>query len=90
MKKQTKASQIKAKKREYTYTTLDKLELATENVNFYAVVLEATFPHTSGNKKAYVCSLKVADHTSKFDSQGVVQYTSVVIFAKRFDDLPVC
>lgn len=64
--------------------------MATENVNFYAVVLEATFPHTSGNHKNFVCSLKVADLTSKFDAQGVVAYTSVVIFAKRFDDLPIC
>lgn len=88
MKKQSKIEQIKAKKREYTYTTLDKLEMATENVNFYGVVLEATFPHST--KQNYVCSLKVADLTSKFDANGIVQYVSLVIFAKKFDDLPVC
>ena len=57
-------------------------------MNFYAVVLEATFPHKG--KHNFAVSLKVADQTSKMDDKGVVQYISLMCFAKKFDDLPVC
>ena len=59
-----------------------------ENVNFYAVVLDATFPHQSYKSKKYLTTLKVADATSRMDKQGVVDFISIVFFADKFDDLP--
>lgn len=89
MRAQKKAEKILAKKRDYTYLDLEKLELGNEGVCFYAVVLEATYPHKTKKSENFVVSLKVADQTSKVDSHGVVDYVSVVFFAKKFDDLPV-
>ena len=80
---------ILAKKRDYKYTSLESLEVGTEMVNFYAVILEATFPHKSKNSDKFVVSLKLADLSSKFDKDGVVSYVSLVCFAKNFDDLPI-
>ena len=59
-----------------------------ENVNFYAVVLDATYPHQSFKSKKYLTTLKVADMTSRMDNKGVADFISVVFFADRFDDLP--
>lgn len=84
-----KAQAIQAKKRDYTYQTLDQLDVGQESVNFYAVILEATYPHQAKKSKNFVVSLKLADPTCKFDSHGVCEYISLVCFAKRFDDLPV-
>lgn len=89
MKAQKQAEKTIAKKREYTYNTLEELELGKERINFYAIVLEATYPHKNKSGKNFVASFKVADLSSKLDSHGVVDYVSVVMFAKRFEDLPV-
>lgn len=58
-------------------------------VNFFAVILEATFPHKSKKSDKFVVSLKLADLSSKFDQHGVVEYISLVCFGKKFDDLPI-
>lgn len=63
--------------------------MGTENVNLFAVVLEATFPHKTHKSENYVVSLKIADPTCKIDSHGVIDYISLICFAKKFDDLPV-
>ena len=36
--------EVKDKKRSYVYKQLSKCDIG-ENVNFYAIVLDATFPH---------------------------------------------
>ena len=59
-------------------------------MNFYAIVLDATFPHKSFKSKRYLVTLKIADLTSKFNNEGIVDFTSIVFFANKFDDLPVC
>lgn len=82
-----KSIEVKDTKRSYKYHSLDKCEVG-ENVNFYAVVLDATFPHQSYKSKKYLTTLKVADATSRMDKQGVVDFISIVFFADKFDDLP--
>lgn len=59
-KKIAKAIEIRDKKRSYTYKPLVKCEIG-ENVNFYAVVLDATYPHQSFKSKKYLTTFKVAD-----------------------------
>ena len=84
-----KTIEEKDKKRSYHYKSLAKCEIG-ENVNFYAVVLDATFPHQSFKSKKYLATFKVADMTSRMDNKGVADFISIVFFADKFDDLPVC
>ena len=88
-KKIAQAIEKKDHKRSYTYKSLAKCEIG-ENVNFYAVVLDATFPHQSFKSKKYLTTFKIADATSRMDNKGVCDYISIVFFADKFEDLPVC
>ena len=89
-KNQTKKRvEIKDKKRSYTYKNLKECEIG-ELVHFYAIVLDATFPHKSFKSNRYLVTLKIADLTSRFNNEGIVDFTSIVFFANKFDDLPVC
>lgn len=81
--------ETKDKKRSYAYKTLHECEIG-DNVNFYGVVLDATFPHQSFKSKKYLATFKVVDATNRMDSQGILDYISIVFFADKFDDLPVC
>ena len=45
----------------YTYNTLKECELGSSKVHFYAVILDAQFPHKSFKSEKYVLSLKIAD-----------------------------
>jgi hypothetical protein len=72
----------------YEYVELSKASLATsEACNFYGVVVDATFPYK--REKFYVCSLKVIDPTLN-PKTGSQAYSSVVMYAQRFEDLPIC
>ena len=68
-----KSVEIRDKKRSYVYKPLQKCEIG-ESVNFYAVVLEATYPHQSRKSKKYLATFKVADATSRMDNKGVVDF----------------
>ena len=52
------------------------------------MILDATFPHKSFKSDKYICTYKIADHTCKI-ADGIVDYISVVFFAKKFEDLPI-
>lgn len=52
--------------------------------HFYGVIVDATFPYKV-NQERFICSLKVVDPT--LFKQG--QYASVVIYANKFEDLPI-
>lgn len=52
------------------------------------MILDATFPHKSFKSDKYICTYKIADHTCKF-TDGIVDYISVVFFARKFEDLPI-
>jgi len=69
------------------YVQLNNASLASSDTfSFYAIVSDATFPYRVSQDR-YICSLKVIDPSlnSKAKSEGA----QVVIYAKRFEDLPI-
>lgn len=63
---------------------------ASDAHNVYGIIIDATFPHKVSADK-YVCSLKIIDPTlhSKGGKPTDNDYATVVIYAKRFEDLPI-
>ena len=77
-------------KKDYTYTSLKQCDLGSDDLyHFYAVVMDASFPHKSFKSDRYICTLKIADPEQPIDGQGVVEPCTLVLFAKRFEDLPI-
>ena len=66
------------------YTQLNKASLASSDTfDFYAIVTDATFPYRVSADR-FICSLKVIDPS--YNKKDAAQ---VVIYAKRFEDLPI-
>lgn len=83
-----KSAAKKAKGQKYDYIELSKASLSSvEAQNVYGVIIDASFPYKV-NSKLYVCSLKIADPSLNTGSKGG-DYASVVMYAKRFEDLPI-
>jgi hypothetical protein len=85
----------KSKDQKYEYTELAKVSLtASTDHNVYGIIIDATFPHKVSSDKGdkYVCSLKIVDPSlhSKGGKPTDNDYATVVIYAKRFEDLPIC
>lgn len=63
-----------------------------EAQHFYGVVIDATFPYKT-NQDRYICSLKVVDPSLYLKSQkgtgDASDYATLVLYAKRFEDLPI-
>lgn len=63
-----------------------------EPQHFYAVVIDATFPYKT-NSERYICSLKIVDPSLHIKSQkgtgDASDYATLVLYAKRFEDLPI-
>ena len=81
----------KNKGQKYEYTELAKVSLtASDSHNVYGIIIDSTFPHKVSADK-YVCSLKIIDPTlhSKGGKPTDNDYATVVIYAKRFEDLPI-
>jgi len=81
----------KAKGQKYEYTELAKVSLTTsERVHVYGVIIDATFPYKVTSDK-YVCSLKIVDPTlhAKGGKPTDNDWASVVIYANKFEDLPI-
>ena len=74
-----------------TYTTIVDANTGTSGVNFYGVILDAQFPHKSFKSDKYVCSFKVADPGCFIDKKdsGHVNFCTLVMFANKFEDLPI-
>jgi len=53
----------------------------------YGVIIDASFPYKVTSDK-YVCSLKIVDPSLNGNTKGD-QYATVVIYANRFEDLPI-
>merc|ERR1712167_359002 len=69
----------------YEYVELNKASLtSSEPCHFYGVITDATFPYKV-NADRFICSLKVVDPS--FNQKGA--YASVVIYANKFEDLPI-
>lgn len=82
----------KSKGQKYEYTELAKVSLtASTDHNVYGIIIDATFPHKVSADK-YVCSLKIVDPSlhSKGGKATDNDFATVVIYAKRFEDLPIC
>ena len=78
----------KAKGSKYDYTELSKASLTTtDQQHVFGVIVDATFPYKV-NKELYVCSLKIVDSSLNAGTKGS-SHASVVIYAKRFEDLPI-
>lgn len=79
----------KTKGQKYDYVELGKALLSSvETQNAYGVIIDATFPYKQ-NKKLYICSLKIVDPSlNTAGSKG--DYATVTLYAKRFEDLPIC
>jgi len=74
----------KAGEPKYNYVELSKASLASTDLNnFYGVIVDATFPYKV-NANRFICSLKVID-----PSLNTNKFASVVIYANRFEDLPI-
>ena len=72
----------------YDYSELSKASLTTTDPqHVYGVIIDATFPYKV-NKELYVCSLKIVDSSLNAGTKGS-NYASVVIYAKKFEDLPI-
>ncbi len=69
---------------------MSKVSLTSgESCNFYAVIVDATFPYKT-NKERYICSMKIADPSIHFKGgKGDQDYATLVLYAKRFEDLPI-
>jgi hypothetical protein len=72
---------------------LNKASLTSaEPQHFYAAVIDATFPYKT-NQDRYICSLKIVDPSLYVKSQKGTgdssDYATLVLYAKRFEDLPI-
>jgi hypothetical protein len=82
---------VKAKGQKYEYTELAKVSLtATESTNVYGVIIDATFPYKVTADK-YITSLKIVDPSlhSKGGKPTDNDWAQVVIYADKFEDLPI-
>ena len=80
-----------AKGQRYEYTDLAKVSLTSnESHNVYGVVVDATFPYKI-NSERYVCSLKIIDPSLHYKGgkPSDNDFATVVIYGKRFEDLPI-
>ncbi len=63
-----------------------------EAQHFYAVVIDATFPYKA-NQERYICSMKIVDPSLYVKGQKGTgdgsDYATLVLYAKRFEDLPI-
>ena len=82
---------VKAKGQRYEYTELAKVSLtASDPVHVYGVIIDATFPYKVTNDK-YITSLKIVDPSlhSKGGKPTDNDWAQVVIYANKFEDLPI-
>jgi hypothetical protein len=82
---------VKAKGQNYEYTELAKVSLTgTDPVNVYGVIIDATFPYKVTND-LYIATLKIVDPSlhSKGGKPTDNDWAQVVIFADKFENLPI-
>lgn len=74
----------KQKGHRYEYTELGKVSVTSSDTHHvYGVIVDATFPYKTNNEK-FICSLKIVDA-----SLNGKDFATVVIYAKRFENLPI-
>ncbi len=74
------------------YTSLREANLDNvqqlDHFNFFGVIIDAAFPYKTQQGK-YICTVKVVDHTLHHKGDHAPVYATVIIYAKRQEDLPV-
>ena len=74
----------------YQYTQLAECDIGSnQSYNFYAVILDCSFPHKSYKSDRFVCSMKITDPSMKVNQEGVVETCTITFFSKKFEDLPI-
>lgn len=54
------------------------------------MILDAQFPHKSPKTDKYICSYKIADPSCNIcPISGTIDYCTLVMFASKYEDLPV-
>lgn len=81
----------KAKGQKYEYTELAKVALTTTDfAHIYGVIIDATFPYKVADSR-YIVSIKIIDPTlhSKGGKPSDNDYATVVLYADKFESLPI-
>ena len=81
----------KAKGQRYEYTELAKVPLTSSDfVHVYGVIIDSTFPYKVATDK-YIVSLKIVDPSlhSKGGKPSDNDFATVVLYASKFEDLPI-
>lgn len=80
----------------YKYTELAKVSgTSLESCNFYGVIVDASFPYkktiksksTGQSDQMFICTMKIID-PSQFTAAKGFQYSQLVIYATKLEDLP--
>lgn len=61
---------------------------AGEPQHIFGVIIDATFPYKT-NQERYICSLKIVDPSLYNKGGKDNEYATLVLYAKRFEDLPI-
>lgn len=61
---------------------------SAEPQHVYGVIIDATFPYKTANER-YICSLKIVDQSLYKKSGDASDFATLVLYAKRFEDLPI-
>ena len=72
------------------YNSLEEAEFDHDQVNFYGVIIDASYPYKSPNK--FISTLKVVDaslHSLGCEASRNVKFVTVIIYAKRLEDCPI-
>ena len=91
-REQERLRQLKlAEKRgEYKYTALKDCKIGEDDLyHFYATIVDAQFPHKSYKTDRFICTMRIVDIQQPMDKDGVVEFCTLVFFARRFEDLPI-
>ena len=73
----------------YTYQKLSEIKEPNKEYNFYALVIDATFPHSEDYPSSFVCILKVIDETSNFvDGLAEKDIYTVIVKASEKNQTP--
>ncbi len=80
----------------YKYSKLNEcltnFEQGTEDsFNFYAVIIDATYPHRAlnGKSETYTCTFKIVDPYQRISNDDILESYTLVFFANKFEDLPI-
>ena len=72
------------------YNSLEEAEVDHDQVNFYGMIIDASYPYKTPNK--FICTLKVVDASMNSIGSDVnknFKFATVIVYAKRLEDCPI-